>query len=151
MQIIHSIDKMGLWHRLPVILGLFYLGLRRHLHQQYNLLNVGATPVGLRFNPVDYPYRTADGEFNDPFQDEAGGEGTFFGRNMPPQDQKGSVSYISSNFRYATAKNIRRTEAAVLIVLKMVFSSQSLQLNQVSLEIIFKLPSRIAFKNIFEW
>ncbi|CAN6448611.1 unnamed protein product [Victoria cruziana] len=91
MQIIHSIDKMGLWHRLPVILGLFYLGLRRHLHQQYNLLNVGATPVGLRFNPVDYPYRTADGEFNDPFQNEAGGEGTFFGRNMPPQDQKDSL------------------------------------------------------------
>ncbi|XP_031478893.1 alpha-dioxygenase PIOX [Nymphaea colorata] len=88
---VHSIDKMGLWHRLPVILGLFYLGMRRRLHQQYNLLNVGATPVGVRFNPVDYPYRTADGEFNDPFQNEAGSEGQFFGRNMLPQDQKDSL------------------------------------------------------------
>ncbi|KAF3792062.1 Alpha-dioxygenase 1 [Nymphaea thermarum] len=91
MQIVHSIDKMGLWHRLPVILGLFYLGLRRRLHQRYNLLNVGATPVGVRFNPVDYPYRTADGEFNDPFQNEAGSDGQFFGRNMLPQDQKDSL------------------------------------------------------------
>ncbi|PON88883.1 hypothetical protein TorRG33x02_152660 [Trema orientale] len=86
--IMHSIDKMGIWHRLPVILGLFYLALRRHLQDEYNLFNVGKTPVGVRFNPVDYPYRTADGEYNDPFNEATGSEGTFFGRNVLPVDQK---------------------------------------------------------------
>ncbi|XP_042504900.1 alpha-dioxygenase 1-like isoform X2 [Macadamia integrifolia] len=86
--IMHSVDKLGIWHRLPVLLGIIYLLIRRHLHQQYNLINVGGTPVGVRFNPVDYPYRTADGTYNDPFNEDAGGEGTFFGRNIPPVDQK---------------------------------------------------------------
>ncbi|KAL5546567.1 hypothetical protein UlMin_006254 [Ulmus minor] len=86
--IIHSIDKMGIWHRLPVILGLFYLSIRRHLHQEYNLFNVGKTPVGVRSNPVDFPFRTADGGFNDPFNEGAGSEGSFFGRNVLPIDQK---------------------------------------------------------------
>ncbi|KAJ4960690.1 hypothetical protein NE237_020600 [Protea cynaroides] len=86
--IMHSIDKLGIWPRLPVFLGMIYLAIRRHLHQQYNLLNVGRTPVGVRFNPVDFPYRTDDGEFNDPFNEAAGAEGTFFGRNIPPVDQK---------------------------------------------------------------
>ncbi|KAK1316147.1 Alpha-dioxygenase 1 [Acorus calamus] len=58
---------MNLWHRLPVFFGLIYLGIRRHLHQQYNLINVGTTPKGLLFNPADYPYRTTNGEYNDPF------------------------------------------------------------------------------------
>lgn len=91
MQIVHSIDKLGIWHRLPVILGLFYLGIRRHLHQEYNLFNVGKTPVGVRFNPADYPYRTADGQFNDPFNEGAGSQGTFFGRNVLPVDQTEKV------------------------------------------------------------
>lgn len=86
--IIHSIDKLGIWYRLPVFLGLVYLLIRRHLHNQYNLFNVGPTPVGVRFNPADYPYRTADGEYNDPFNDDAGSQGTFFGRNILPVDQK---------------------------------------------------------------
>ncbi|KAK2365653.1 alpha-dioxygenase [Trifolium repens] len=86
--IVHSIDKLGIWHRLPVFLGLIYLNLRRHLHQQYNLINVGTTPVGIRYNPTDFPYRTADGRYNDPFNDGAGSQGTFFGRNVPPVDQK---------------------------------------------------------------
>ncbi|XP_042521058.1 alpha-dioxygenase 1-like isoform X2 [Macadamia integrifolia] len=86
--IMHTIDKLGIWHRLPVFLGLIYLAIRRHLHQEYNLLNVGSTPIGVRFNPVDYPYRTADGTYNDPFNEGAGGQGTFFGRNIPPVDQK---------------------------------------------------------------
>ncbi|ESR59682.1 hypothetical protein CICLE_v10014579mg [Citrus x clementina] len=87
--IVHSMDKLGiLWHRLPVFVGLFYLGLRRHLHQEYNLFNVGKTPAGVRFNPADYPYRTANGEYNDPFNEGAGSEGTFFGRNILPADQK---------------------------------------------------------------
>ncbi|KAF5799719.1 hypothetical protein HanXRQr2_Chr07g0307781 [Helianthus annuus] len=88
-MIIHGVDKLGIrWYRLPVFLGLVYLAIRRYLHDEYNLLNVGKTPVGVRFNPVDFPFRTADGKFNDLFNEGAGSEGTFFGRNMPPVDQK---------------------------------------------------------------
>ncbi|XP_077222678.1 alpha-dioxygenase PIOX-like [Tasmannia lanceolata] len=86
--VMHYVDKLGIWHRLPVFLALIYLAIRRHLHQEYNLLNVGPTPVGVRFNPADYPYRTSDGKYNDPFGDDTGSEGTFFGRNMPPVEQK---------------------------------------------------------------
>ncbi|MCE0481658.1 Alpha-dioxygenase 1 [Datura stramonium] len=85
--IVHFVDKHNLWHRLPVILGLAYLGLRRHLNQEYNLINVGRTPTGVRSNPADYPYRTADGKYNDPFNEGAGSEFSFFGRNMMPVDQ----------------------------------------------------------------
>ena len=91
MQIMHFIDKMGIWHRLPVILGLVYLLIRRHLHQEYNLINVGKTPVGIRFNPVDYPYKTADGKYNDPFNETGSSKETFFGRNVLPVDQKDNV------------------------------------------------------------
>lgn len=87
--IIYSLDKSGiLWHRLPVALGLVYLAIRRRLHEEYNLFNVGRTPTGIRFNPADFPFRTADGKFNDPFNEVAGSEGTFFGRNILPVDQK---------------------------------------------------------------
>ncbi|KAJ7974524.1 alpha-dioxygenase 1-like [Quillaja saponaria] len=86
--IVHSVDKLGIWHRLPVFLGLIYLAIRRHLHQEYNLFNVGRTPVGVRFNPADFPFRTADGKFNDPFNEGAGSQGSFFGRNVLPVDQK---------------------------------------------------------------
>ncbi|KAG2710341.1 hypothetical protein I3760_04G022600 [Carya illinoinensis] len=86
--IVHYIDKLGIWHRLPVFLGLIYLAIRRRLHEEYNLFNVGRSPVGVRFNPMDYPYRTADGKYNDPFNEGAGSEGTFFGRNILPVDQK---------------------------------------------------------------
>ncbi|PON38657.1 hypothetical protein PanWU01x14_311130 [Parasponia andersonii] len=85
---IHFIDKLGIWHRLPVIFGLIYLAIRRHLHQEYSLINVGETPVGVRFNPVDYPYRKADGKYNDPFNEGVGGQGSFFGRNILPVEQK---------------------------------------------------------------
>lgn len=91
----HSIDKMGIWHRLPVIFGLFYMALRRHLHHEYNLFNVGKAPLGVRFNAVDFPFRTADGEFNDPFNEGAGSEGTFFGRNVLPVDQKDKVHDVT--------------------------------------------------------
>ncbi|KAB2085137.1 hypothetical protein ES319_A05G380300v1 [Gossypium barbadense] len=84
---VHSVDKLGIWHRLPVILGLIYLAVRRHLHQQYNLINVGKTPSGVRFSPGDYPYRTADGSYNDPFNEGAGSQGSFFGRNIMPVHQ----------------------------------------------------------------
>ncbi|KAJ0111721.1 hypothetical protein Patl1_02684 [Pistacia atlantica] len=89
--IVHSIDKWGIWPRLPVFLGLSYLGLRRHLHQQYNLFNVGKTPVGGRFHPADITFRTAAGELNDPFNGSAGSQGTFFGRNILPVDQDNEV------------------------------------------------------------
>ncbi|KAF3649269.1 Alpha-dioxygenase 1 [Capsicum annuum] len=85
--IVHFIDKHNFWHRLPVFFGLLYLGARRHLHQQYNLINVGRTPTGVRSNPGDYPYRTADGKYNDPFNEGAGSQFSFFGRNMMPVDQ----------------------------------------------------------------
>ena len=91
MQIIHSVDKLGIWHRLPVFLGLIYLAIRRHLHEQYNLFNVGRTPSGVRFNPVDHPYRTAEGEYNDPFNEGAGSQGSFFGRNILPIYQTDKV------------------------------------------------------------
>ncbi|GLJ28195.1 hypothetical protein SUGI_0553790 [Cryptomeria japonica] len=89
--IIHFVDRVYAWHKLPVFLGLAYLEIRRTLHQRYNLLNVGSTPVGVRYNPVDYPYRTADGKYNDPFNQAVGSEDTFFGRNMLPSPQKDEV------------------------------------------------------------
>ncbi|KAJ7970143.1 alpha-dioxygenase 1 [Quillaja saponaria] len=82
--IVHYVDKLGIWHRLPVVFGLLYLAARRHLNQQYNLINVGVTPAGVRSNPIDFPYRTDDGTFNDPFNEATGSQGTFFGRNVPP-------------------------------------------------------------------
>ncbi|KAF9626320.1 hypothetical protein IFM89_032169 [Coptis chinensis] len=89
--IMHSVDRLGIWHRLPVFLALFYLAIRRHLHQEYNLINFGSTPVGVRFNPVDYPYRTSDGKYNDPFNEVAGSQGSFFGRNILPVDQRAKL------------------------------------------------------------
>ncbi|KAK1316152.1 Alpha-dioxygenase 1 [Acorus calamus] len=55
--------------------------------EQYNLINVGTTPKGLRFNPADYPYRTTNGEYNDPFGEGVGAQESFFGRNNQPVDQ----------------------------------------------------------------
>ncbi|KAG8501550.1 hypothetical protein CXB51_004008 [Gossypium anomalum] len=84
---VHWVDKVGKWHRLPVILGLIYLAVRRRLHQHYNLISVGKSPSGVRVNPGDYKYRTADGSHGDPFNEGAGSQGTFFGRNIMPVDQ----------------------------------------------------------------
>ncbi|XP_039139667.1 alpha-dioxygenase 1 [Dioscorea cayenensis subsp. rotundata] len=84
---VHTIDKLNLWHRLPVLLGLLYLQARRTLHEKYNLIMVGErdnTP----FNPDQYPYRTSNGEYNNPESVKEGSQLTFFGRNMPPMDQK---------------------------------------------------------------
>ena len=91
MQIIHLVDRFYAWHKLPVFLGLAYLEIRRTLHQRYNLLNVGTTPAGVRYNPIDFPYRTAEGSYNDPFNPETGSEDTFFGRNIIPSPQKDEV------------------------------------------------------------
>ncbi|XVF16477.1 hypothetical protein REPUB_Repub10bG0034300 [Reevesia pubescens] len=93
--IVHSVDKLGIWHRLPVFLGLFYLAIRRHLHQEYNLFSVGKSPTGVRFSPADHPYRTADGRYNEPFNEVAGSQGSFFGRNMLPVDEKDRIELIA--------------------------------------------------------
>lgn len=90
-HIIHIVDRVYAWYKLPVFLGLAYLEIRRSLHQRYNLFNVGKTPVGIRYNPVDYPYRTGDGQYNDPFNADAGSEYTFFGRNMLPSPQNNEL------------------------------------------------------------
>lgn len=107
MQIVHSIDKSGIWPRLPVIFGILYLAIRRHLHNEYNLFNVGRSLVDVRFNPVDHPFRTADGEFNDPYNEGAGSEGSFFGRNVLPVDQKDKVyiSLLGYNFMHDIISN----------------------------------------------
>ncbi|KAJ9141525.1 hypothetical protein P3X46_032051 [Hevea brasiliensis] len=80
---IHFVDKLGVWHRLPVILGIIYLAIRRHLHQRYNLLHVGGIN-GLKYDTKQFSYRTADGKCNHPTDDTIGSQGTFCGRNMPP-------------------------------------------------------------------
>ncbi|KAL3629248.1 hypothetical protein CASFOL_026470 [Castilleja foliolosa] len=73
--IVHLVDKFVTWHRLPVFLGLIYLGLRRRLHQNYNLFTVGNKPTKDRFNdPTHFPGHN----------DEIG---SFFGRNIIPIDQ----------------------------------------------------------------
>ncbi|KAG1347653.1 Alpha-dioxygenase 1 [Cocos nucifera] len=84
---VHTLDRLNLWHKLPVLLGLVYLLRRRTLHDKYNLLNVGEKD-GIPFNPDDYPYRTMNGEYNDPENNKAGSQLTFFGRNMPLMEQK---------------------------------------------------------------
>ncbi|XP_072987622.1 alpha-dioxygenase PIOX [Typha latifolia] len=84
---VHSFDKLKIWHKLPVFLGLIYLQTRRSLHDKYNLLAVGDAK-GTPFDPEEYPYRTGNGEYNDPENKEAGSENTFFGRNMPPKELK---------------------------------------------------------------
>ncbi|KAJ0558081.1 putative heme peroxidase superfamily, heme peroxidase, animal-type [Helianthus annuus] len=85
--IIHGLDRSGMeWHRFPVFFGLAYLLARRHLHYHYTLLNVGKNQAGERFNPAEFPYRTANGKFNDPSNEDAGSIESFFGRNIAPLD-----------------------------------------------------------------
>ncbi|KAG9440570.1 hypothetical protein H6P81_020735 [Aristolochia fimbriata] len=84
ISVVQFIDRILLWHRLPVILGLAYLGVRRHIHNKYNLIAVGDSGAGVTFDPSRYPFRTADGRYNDPSNALAGSQGTFFGRNMLP-------------------------------------------------------------------
>ncbi|KAL5545033.1 hypothetical protein UlMin_008817 [Ulmus minor] len=81
--VIHLVDKFWVWHRLPVIIGAAYLGIRRHLHQRYNQLHVGKM-AGKTYDNEEISHRTADGTCNHPSDDLIGSQGTFFGRNMPP-------------------------------------------------------------------
>ncbi|KAA3454929.1 Peroxidase [Gossypium australe] len=87
--VIHFVDKFGAWHRLPVLIGLFYMGIRRHLHQRYNLMEVGSgsksgSATGRTYDTKEFCYRTADGKCNHPNNHVIGSRGTFFGRNMLP-------------------------------------------------------------------
>ena len=93
-QIIHFLDKYLPCHRLPVLIGLAYLGIRRHLHQRYNLLRVGSSNGG-KYDTGKFAYRTADGTCNHPTDDKVGSQGTFFGRNMPPSSSDYAVSLAS--------------------------------------------------------
>ncbi|XP_057998273.1 alpha-dioxygenase 2-like isoform X2 [Hevea brasiliensis] len=93
---IHFVDKLGVWHRLPVILGIIYLAIRRHLHQRYNLLHVGGIN-GLKYDTKQFSYRTADGKCNHPTDDTIGSQGTFFGRNMPPSSSPYGVEIRAPN------------------------------------------------------
>ncbi|KAJ9552747.1 hypothetical protein OSB04_016792 [Centaurea solstitialis] len=77
------VDKFELWHRLPVLLGLAYLGIRRRLHQRYNLVHVGCM-TGNKYDVDQYSHRTADGKYNHPTDNIVGSQGTVFGRNMLP-------------------------------------------------------------------
>lgn len=79
-----------------MLLGLFYLGIRRHLHNKHNLINVGKTRVAVRFGADDVPFRTTNGMFNDLSDGAAGGQGTFFGRNMHLVDQKEKVNGLTN-------------------------------------------------------
>ncbi|KAH0718920.1 hypothetical protein KY285_014951 [Solanum tuberosum] len=81
---VHLVDKLNLWHRLPVFLGLLYLAARRHLHEEYNLINVGRKPTDVTSNRDVVKY-------NDPFNEGGGSEFPFFGRNMMPVDQHEKV------------------------------------------------------------
>ncbi|XP_042965102.1 alpha-dioxygenase 2-like isoform X3 [Carya illinoinensis] len=85
--VVHFVDKLGIWHRLPVLLGVAYLGIRRHLHQHYNMLHVGGIN-GQAYDADEFAYRTADGTCNHPSDDKVGSQGTFFGRNMPPSTSR---------------------------------------------------------------
>lgn len=58
------------------------------------LIQFGETPIGSRFHPADVTFRTANGELNDPFNGNAGSQGTFFGRNIFPADQDQKVTYL---------------------------------------------------------
>lgn len=72
-----------LWHKLPVLLGAIYLGIRRHLHFRYNLLHVGGVS-GNNYDTQHYAYRTPAGTCNHPDDHLIGSQGTIIGRNMPP-------------------------------------------------------------------
>ncbi|MCL7027661.1 hypothetical protein MKW94_026424 [Papaver nudicaule] len=103
--IMHFIDKLGIWHRLPVFFGLLYLGIRRHLHNRYNLLSVGPTPDGVRSNPIDS--RTADGKHNSSLGDDVGSQGTFFGRNIPPLLRRKNYKDTGKQFNMIAASWIQ--------------------------------------------
>ncbi|CAM6040673.1 unnamed protein product [Sphagnum compactum] len=89
--IMHLFDKYLPWYKMPVVIGLFYLEIRRTVLYKHNLIPVGQTKSKLTFNPKEYPFRTANGMFNDPKNAETGSEDSFFGRNNEPQPQREKI------------------------------------------------------------
>uniref|UniRef100_A0A2P2LZ32 Alpha-dioxygenase 2 n=1 Tax=Rhizophora mucronata TaxID=61149 RepID=A0A2P2LZ32_RHIMU len=83
-HVVHSVDKLGSWHKLPVFMGLLYLQIGRRLRQRYNLLHVGET-AGQK-----YAIQSQTGATGAATDDHSTGDdmlrshGRFFGRNMPP-------------------------------------------------------------------
>jgi alpha-dioxygenase len=93
--IMHLFDKYLPWYKMPVVIGLFYLEIRRTVLYKHNLIPVGQTKSKLTFNPKEYPFRTANGMFNDPKNAETGSEDSFFGRNNEHQPQREKVSQVN--------------------------------------------------------
>ena len=71
-QIVHFVDKHITFWKLPVVLGLAYLEIRRGLHQRYNLLDVPDTASSNQ----DLTNTKID---------------PFFGRNVPSDYQRSEV------------------------------------------------------------
>jgi len=69
------------------------MGIRRHLHQRYNLLHVGGIN-GQKYETEAFSYRTADGKCNHPGDDIIGSQGTLFGRNMLPANSRYGVRVV---------------------------------------------------------
>ncbi|CAA6669881.1 unnamed protein product [Spirodela intermedia] len=88
---VHVVDKLGLWHRLPVFLGLTYLTFRRIIYNRQNLLAVGKID-SVDPNPDAHPFRSDDGTFTDLSKPAAGSKMTFIGRNILPVDQQGKLT-----------------------------------------------------------
>ena len=101
-----------------MLLGLFYLGIRRHLHDKHNLINVRKTRVAVRFGADDVPFRTTNGMSNDLSDGVDGAQGTFFGRNMPPVDQKDKV-YSLTNLMI---QDYKACMVQILILFKVICS-----------------------------
>ncbi|GAQ86148.1 alpha-dioxygenase [Klebsormidium nitens] len=94
VQFLLLVDRIWPWYRMPVILGVLYLDARKHLMQRNNLKPVGKDQK-FSFDPKAFTYRSLDGTHNDPDDAQAGAYGSFFGRNMVPQNEinaKGATS-----------------------------------------------------------
>jgi alpha-dioxygenase len=93
---VHLLDRFWGWYNTPVLVGLVYLGLRRTLHQKYNLVAVGSaqqnkepTPPPLKAQVVNV---VANGASNGALAKDNSNPGHgFFGRNMLPQPDQNQV------------------------------------------------------------
>ncbi|CAA6669887.1 unnamed protein product [Spirodela intermedia] len=105
-QMMHVVDKLGLWHRLPVFLGLTYLTFRRIIYNRQNLLAVGKID-SVDPNPDAHPFRSDDGTFTDLSKPAAGSKMTFIGRNILPVDQQGKLHRTGKQFNVIAASWIQ--------------------------------------------
>ncbi|KAI5084392.1 hypothetical protein GOP47_0000561 [Adiantum capillus-veneris] len=125
--VIHMVDQHYPWYHLPVFLGLAYLEVRRGLHQRYSLINVGQAPISIRFNPSEIPYRTANGEFNDPFNSDAGEQGSFFGRNISP-----SPNYDNKKAKNSSLNDPHPTLVATKLLARKTLVDNGTQFNMLA-------------------